>query len=170
MEDLISAVRALHVVAATLWVGGAFFMAFILGPSIVKAGPAAGPFLATVMRRGGLSPFFLSAGSVAVLAGGYVYGELLQGHGGGPFASTYTTLLTLGVLAGVLALLLGFTVLLPNELRIKALVREMPEKGPPAREQAARMQALGAKQGKMSAVGALLLTLGLLFMVLSKVV
>jgi len=167
--DVTSLLRALHIVAAALWVGAGFFLAFVLGPSLAKAGPAAGPFMSVVMRRGGLSPFFAITGTVTILAGGAVYKDIvLDGHGG-PFADGYATAMTIGAVLAILALLDGIFALMPNERRIKAAFREMPANGPPPAELVARIQALGMKQGKGSAVSAGLLTLALLCMTFAKV-
>lgn len=159
-----AAVRALHILSSALWAGSAVFLAFVLGPSLRKAGAAAGPFMAVVLRRGGFSGYFLTLGVVAVLSGGYLYGK---GVGKAAFDGAGNTVLTVGVILAILALLDGFIVLMPNERRMKAIVRSMPQ-GPPPPETASRMQALGEKQGKASAAGAALILAALVCMVLSR--
>jgi uncharacterized membrane protein len=162
--DWALAVRALHITAAALWVGSVFFMAFILGPSLAKAGPAAGPFMMTVLRRGGLSPFFITVALVTVLAGGYTYSKL--GYAEHPFGDASSSVLSVGAILAVVALLDGIIVLMPNEAKMKRLVRSLPTQGPPPPEAVATLQKLGQKQGKGSAVSGALLVVALLCMTL----
>jgi len=165
--DLGLVLRALHIVAAVLWFGGAAFMAFVLGPSMAKAGPAAGPFMAVVLRRGGFSPFFMTTGAITLLAGGYAYGKM--DLTGGPFGTTQATLLTVGAIIAVLVYLDGLFMLMPNERRMKRLVLSMPAKGPPPAETLASLQKMGEKQGKTSALSTAVLGIALLCMVLARV-
>jgi hypothetical protein len=118
--------------------------------------------MSAIMRRGGLSPFFMIVAFVTVLAGGYTYWK--AGYSAAPFATAGNSMVTIGMVLGVLALLDGLFILVPNERKIKALVLSMPEGKPPAPEQMAKMQELGAKQGKGSAISAGLLTIALLLM------
>jgi uncharacterized membrane protein len=162
--ETVAFVRALHVIFAALWVGGGFFASFILGPNLRAAGPAAGPFMATVVRRGGFSWFFALTGLVTIATGGFLYGEL--GYAAAPFGDGARASVTVGAILAVLALVEGAAVLGPNERRMKKLVQSMPAQGPPSAEQAAEMQRLGMKQGKASARSTVLITLALLAMTL----
>ena len=158
--------RTVHVLAATLWVGGAVLMAFVLGPSLRIAGPAAGPFMMTVLRRGGLSPYFLSLGGVTILAGGYVYGDF--GYGEDPFGSGSNAVITIGAIVALVAYIHGLAILMPNERKMKKLVRSMSPGAPPTAAQAAEMQQRAKKQGMQSALSALLLVFALIMMVLVR--
>ena len=40
--DLLAVVRAIHVLVVTFWIGGIFFITFILHPAIIRAAPPAG--------------------------------------------------------------------------------------------------------------------------------
>jgi uncharacterized membrane protein len=164
--DVPTFVRTIHIIAATLWVGGAVLMAFVLGPSLRAAGPAAGPFMMTVLRRGGLSPYFLSLGGIVILAGGYLYGE--YGYGEDPFGTGGRMVITIGALSAVLAYIHGLAILMPNERKMKALVRSMAPGTPPTAAQVTEMQERGQKQGVQSALSALLLLLSLILMTISR--
>ena len=163
--DLPTVARVIHVIAAGIWMGGAFLMAFILGPSLRAAGPAAGPFMMTVIRRGGLSPFFMSVGGVTIVVGLYLYGE--YGYGSAPFGDAVASLITVGALIALIAYIHGLFVMMPNERKIKRLVRSM-KPGPPSADEAAQFQAYGMKQGKNSALAALLITLTFVLMTASR--
>lgn len=165
--DLALALRALHIVAAVLWFGGAAFMAFVLGPSLAKAGPAAGPFMSVVLRRGGIAPYFMATGAITLLAGGYAYSKM--GFASDPFGSTQATLLTVGAIIAVLVYIEGLVVLVPNERRMKRLVKSLPANKPPPPEAVATLQKLGERQGKMSAIGTAVLAISLLCMALARV-
>jgi uncharacterized membrane protein len=160
--DLPTFARFIHVVSASLWAGGAFLMAFILGPSFRAAGPAAGPVMLTILRRGGLSPYFASIGGLTILSGLYIYYAF--GYTSSPFGGPGATVLTLGIVAGVVAYGLALFVLMPIERKSRAIARGLVPGAPPSPEQAAELQALGMKQGKGSAVTAAILILALLLM------
>ena len=157
-------VRAVHIIFSALWAGGAFFTAFILGPHMRAAGPAAGPFMATIMRRGGIAWYPLTVGAIALLAGGSTLGQgeyTSDSIGNGPFI-----VLMAGVALAVLAYLVGLFVMFPTERKLKALVRSMPAQGPPAPDMQAQFQQLGMKQGKTGVALAGMLALALLCMTL----
>lgn len=163
--DLPTLARTIHIITAALWMGGAFFMAFILGPSMRAAGPAAGPLMMTVLRRGGLAWYFLSMGGTAIVAGLYLYME--YGYAPDPFGTAASTVLTVGVVTALLAYGHGLGAMLPSERKIKRLVRSM-KPGPPSADEAAQFQAFGMKQGKHSAISAAMITLTFVLMVSSR--
>lgn len=157
------AVRAIHVISASLWFGAAVFLAFIMGPHLRAAGSAAGPFMNVALRRGGFSHFFVAAGTVAILAGGYTLHS--AGYDNDLFGSADHIVLFVGVLFALAAYVDGLVVLLPNERRMKALARRMPP-GPPSPADAQAMAAMAQKQGKGSAIGGMLVVVAMLCMTL----
>lgn len=164
--DLPTLARSLHVIAASLWVGGSVLMAFVLGPALKAMGPAAGGFVLTLMRRGGLSPYFMSLGGVALVLGFYVYWAL-DYHTMG-FSTGAAALVNLGALAAILAYGHALFALMPNERRMKAIARAIAPGSPPAPDQIAKLQTMGEKQGKNSVVSAILASLAFLLMTFSR--
>jgi hypothetical protein len=146
--------------------GAAFFVAFILGPNLKAAGPAAGGFMSVVLRRGGFGNFFVILGALTLLTGAYVYYGL--GYTSGPFDTPQGTLLTLG--AGVAILNYGHSLatLVPNETKMKKLVNELPPNQPPTPEFGAKFGELAAYQGKHAAVSGAALLLAVILMAIGR--
>ncbi len=75
--------------------------------------------------------------------------------------------LTLGAILAVLALVHGITMNMPNERKLIALCKQI--NGPPTKDQAAQMQALGMKLGKYGRHGVMMVGGAMLLMLLSRV-
>ncbi len=166
--DWVDAVILVHVIAAVAWAGGAFFVAAVVGPAMMKAGPNAGGFLTAAARNGGFSRFFMAAGVVTIVAGGILYskfeihkdpwGQVVPGN----------LWLTLGAILAVLAFLDGLFVIMPKDKEMGKILTSL--KGPPTPQQSARIQELGMKIGKMSAISTVLVLLALVGMMLRRLV
>ncbi len=169
---MVAIFRALHIVAAALWIGAGVFQVLIIGPALMQAGPQAGGFIMTLARRGGMGRFFAISGIVTILAGGLVYGErikALKDIGEGAFSSTDGFyLVTIGAILAVLALLHGLTSNMPTERKLVKLCKSI--QGAPTPEQARLMGEYGAKLGKQGVIGVAIITVALLCMVGARVV
>lgn len=99
-------VRALHVLLAAVWVGASVFMVVFLTPTIAAAGPAGGPIMAGLARRG-LNGFFGSLGGLTVVSGIYLYWHFTGGFD--PMVSRSHAGIAFGVggAAGILAVIVG---------------------------------------------------------------
>lgn len=155
-----------HVLFASLWFGAGVFQVRVIGGALREAGPAAGGFLVTLMRRGGIGWFFAMSGVLTLLFGFALYGKLMADDAIETFDGRGLWL-TLGALFAVAALVHGITVNMPNEKRLIRLAKEM--KGPPTKEQAAQMQELGMKLGKAGQHGVMMVGAAMLLMLLSRV-
>lgn len=164
MADLTSAARALHVIFATLRTGGVLLMTFFIGPTLAAAGPAGGPFMAALLRRGGTSPYFLTVGLGTILTGGYIYHRL--GYTSAPFATGASVAVTIGAILALGAIGHGAAVLGPNLKKMKAVLQSIPPGVPAPPEVAAKLQALGGEARQHTLIGAVLIGLALLAMTL----
>lgn len=160
MADLYGVLRFVHVVAAAAWFGGSLLAATRLVPVMRAAGPAGGPFVLTLVRKGGMSPFFATAGLVTVLAGLYVY--VAGGWMEAPFADASRGMLTVGVALGLLAFGHAMATSLPTERRMRAIVSGV--EGQPSSEQVQKLAALGAKNGRNATIVAVLVGLTFVLM------
>jgi hypothetical protein len=163
--DLTGLFVLLHVWFGALWFGAGVYQVAIVGRGLMTAGPAAGGFVAALMRNGGIGRFFAINGVLAIVFGGILYGR--EHISDAPFDAARNLWITLGAIVAVLALLHGVIVNMPNEKRLMALVKEL--NGPPTKEQAARMQELGQKLGKNGVHSVILVALAMLLMLLSRV-
>jgi len=157
---------ALHVLFASMWFGAGVYQVAVIGRGLMAAGPAAGGFVAALMRNGGIGRFFAISGALTIVFGGALYGMGMQ-DGSIKTFSGRGLWLTLGAIVAVLAFLHGVTSNLPTERKLKALVLSL--KGHPTKEQADQMQALGTKLGKAGAVGVAMVGTAMLLMLLSRV-
>ncbi len=155
-----------HVLFASLWFGAGVYQVSVIGRGLMKAGPAAGGFVITLMRNGGIGRFFAISGGLAIVFGAALYG-MEQSDGSLDPWTGRGLWLTLGAIVAVLAYLHGLTSNMPTERKLIALCNEV--KGAPTKEQAEQMAAYGQKLGKAGAVGVMLVGVAMLLMLLSRV-
>ena len=155
-----------HVLFASVWFGGGVFQVAVIGRGLMAAGPAAGGFVAALMRNGGIGRFFAIAGGLTILFGFALFGygsskdyfEPMSGRG---------IFLSIGALVAVLAYGHGLAVNMPTERKLIALCKGL--KGAPTAAQAAQMGEYGMKLGKAGAHGVLMVGAAMLLMLLSRV-
>ncbi len=155
-----------HVLFASLWFGGAAFQVLVIGRALTTAGPAAGGFTVTLMKRGGIGRYFLVTGGLAILFGAALYGQEMNDGSLDPFTGRGFWL-TLGALFAVATYGHGLAVNLPTEKKLIALCNGL--KGPPTAEQGTKMGELGQKLGKAGLHSTSLLGIALVAMLLSRV-
>ena len=155
-----------HVLFASLWFGAGVYQVLVIGRGFRLAGPAAGGFIVTLMKNGGIGRFFALSGILTILFGGALYGRLMSDGAIETFSGAGLWL-TLGAIFAVLAFIHGLTVNMPTERKLIALCKEI--NGPPTKEQAGQLQALGQKLGKAGVHGVTMVSIAMLLMLLSRV-
>lgn len=163
--DVYNVLRMLHILFASLWFGAGVYQVAVIGRGLMAAGPAAGGFVAALMRNGGIGRFFAINGVLTILLGGAIYGDLMSADQIETFSGR-GLFLTLGAIVAVLALLHGVAVNMPTERRLITLVRSID--GHPSKDQAAQMGALGQRLGKAGFVGVAMVATAMLLMLLSR--
>ena len=106
---LFLAIRVLHVLLAGIWLGQVFFVTVFLMPATLQAGPAGGQMMTALVRRG-LSAFMASIGGTTILTGIYLFWRFTGGFDPAVSASRAGMAFSVGALAGVIALILGGSV------------------------------------------------------------
>ncbi len=161
MPLLITLVRAIHVLAAVIWAGGAFFNVVFLSPAVKASGPAGG----TVMQKLTSGPLIRTmqiVPLVTVLAGLILYWYYSR-FSLGYITSVYGLFLTVGALFGLAAFLEGLFVTGPTADKVGKLGAQMAQAGgPPQPEQIAEMQALRTRFERAA-------TRGLAFLIIAVV-
>lgn len=143
--DWIVLLRALHVIAVTVWFGGGLFAVSMVLPAVRAAGPAGKGFMMAVLRRGGFGKMFGVAATVGVLAGLILFWKM--GYHSDPFGTRPGIFLTLGAILGILAFAESLAVSMPNEMRMRKLAAQIGPGGPTP-EQASSMEKMAMKQGR----------------------
>jgi hypothetical protein len=155
-----------HVLFASLWFGAGVYQVLVIGRGLRLAGPAAGGFIVTLMKNGGIGRFFAISGILTILFGGAMHGRLMS-DGSIEAFSGRGLWITLGAIVAVLAFIHGLAVNMPTERKLIALCKTI--NGPPTKEQAAQLQGYGQKLGKAGVVGVAMVSLAMLLMLLSRV-
>jgi hypothetical protein len=141
----------LHVFFGIIWAGGAIAAGLFIIPSVLEAGPAGGAVMAGVTRRKLPMVLTISA-AVNVLAGVRL---LMIRYAAGWLTSPEGIVLVLGALLALAAFVMGVFIQKPTVERIGTLAGQIAASGsPPTPAQAAEMQALRAKLGRIAGVTA----------------
>ncbi len=117
--DLNPIVLAVHLLAASAWLGAGWYHKLIVAPAVRDAGAEGLGVVAALTQRGGGGRWFGPASILTVASGGVLYWRL------GVNASTRPgMMLIVGAGLGIVALLLGVLVHRPAEARLKGAVDE----------------------------------------------
>lgn len=152
------AVRVLHVVLGAFWAGAIFSTLLFYDPAMREAGPEGGKVMGILQRRG-WSNAMMASGGLTILSGLWLF-WVMSGH----FAPAYMgtprgIVLSMGMLAGILILVIGMAVTRPTGARLAEVAgRIAAAGGPPTPEQAAELARLGARMGLLlKVIGVLML-------------
>jgi uncharacterized membrane protein len=163
--------RLIHVLFGVFWAGTAIFNAAFLLPAVRALGPAGGPVMNEIAQKRKLPIYFFISGILTVLSGFGLFwhdsagftNDFMRSAGGMTFGT--------GGLLALVTLLLGIFVITPAAIRASKLGATMASAGkPPTPEQAAEMQKLQAKLGKLGMLAAVLLTLTTIAMAVARYV
>jgi hypothetical protein len=113
-------IRALHVLLAALWLGSVALMVFFIMPAVKESGPAAGPVMGAIARRG-LNGFFGALGGTTVLTGLYLYWRFTGHFDPALSASRSAMVFGTGGIAGILSVIIGGAVVGRSMARMGAL-------------------------------------------------
>lgn len=137
-------------------------MGWFIAPSAKRTGPAAGPFMQTLLRAR-VGDYMFGAAVIAVAAGLWLF----VAAGGVRSGSWQGWALNLGALAGVAAILVGGAVQRPTGAKIQRLGAAVAAGGgPPTQEQAAELGQLQARMGAAASTTALLVAVAVVGMAL----
>jgi uncharacterized membrane protein len=135
--------RVLHILAAALWLGAAGLLALIVMPAIRDAGRAGGSLLALLHRRK-LHVFMAASAVATVLSGIGLYWVLTAGFDQALVLSRSGIVFGVGGLCGLLAMIIGGSVIGPGFVRILALTEQTASV--PERDMASHAQSISGMQ------------------------
>ena len=110
----------LHILVAALWVGAACLLAWIVMPAVRDAGVAGGPMVVSLHRRK-LHVFMAASSVLTVLSGLWLYWVFTAGLERALVGSRSGIVFGVGGLLGLLALIIGASVIGPGSARVAAL-------------------------------------------------
>lgn len=162
------ALRAVHVVAGTLWVGAAVMLVAFIAPTVRSLGPDGGRFMQRLIGTSRFPEFMGIASLLATVAGMALLWPVSGGLAIDWLVSPPGATLALAAAVGVAAFAVGITVNKPTAARIAALAGEIASAGAPSPAQSARMAQLQRRLGLGGRWGAVLLVLSTLGMAVAR--
>ncbi|HTV95864.1 MAG TPA: DUF2269 family protein [Steroidobacteraceae bacterium] len=167
--DLLLIARVLHVVASTLWGGGAILIAAYLLPAIRAAGPAGSAVMRqlTVVRK--LPEALAAIGIVAIVSGGYLYWVDSRGLQASWLASGCGLAYAAGGLASLAAAAIGLGINIPTANRMGSLAQALHASGaPPTPEQSQILGRFAVRIARGTRAVAVLLALAVTAMAVAR--
>ena len=139
--------RLIHIFAGIVWVGSAWFMTFLLGPTVRALGKDGQVFMRGFVKKSRAPLVMVSSSLLTTVAGLLLYYRVSDHFNSDWMGSTAGAVLTIGSLAGFGEFLYGNAVIGPTIGKLGALGDEIEQGGgPPTEGQMARLRAL---QGRM---------------------
>lgn len=151
MDLYVVVLRLLHIVFGALWIGFAVFVPFYLVPTLVESGPAAGPVMASLQRRG-LHKVIAAFAGTTILAGALLFWRVSAGFSREFMGSRMGIALSTGALAAIIAYGIGMSVVRPAMNRAGELSQGMASLTSDA-ERAAQMTTINALRARGAAGG-----------------
>jgi hypothetical protein len=153
---LFLSLRVVHVLLAAVWVGATVFTSILLMPVIESSGPSGSQIMQSLERKG-MTAFFGAMGGITVLTGIYLYWrftggfdpEISRSHAGMAFG--------IGGVAGLLAVIIGGSVIGRSSKKILALMEQLPKASDA--QKATLLQQADVLKARMKTFGALVLLL-----------
>ncbi len=149
--------RVAHILLAAIWIGATVFMSFLLMPVINASGPAGGQIMVSLNRKG-LSAFFASLGGLTVLTGIVLFWRFTGGFSPEVSRSSEGMAYTIGGVAGLLAVIIGGSVIGRSAKKAVDLIEKLPTLGDAAQKNAL-MQEVNTLTQRMSTFGLVVLVL-----------
>ncbi len=167
MNILYIVLRFVHILAGTFWVGAAVVTTAFLMPAARAIGPEGGKFIQFLLGKQRLSNYISLSAILTVLPGIAVYWIKTSGLQSAWVFTSAGLIITIGVITGIVAAILGGAVTAPTAARMEALSKEMQSAGgPPKPEQLAQLKELQTRLGQAGLWGAVLLVITIVTMMI----
>ena len=153
--------RVLHVVLAGIWLGAAFFITLFLIPATGQMGPAGGQLMTALVRRG-LTTFMAALGGTVLVTGFYLFWRYTAGFDPAVSASRAGMAYGTGALAGLIAAILGGSVVGRGAKKMAALGERLSSA--PEGQRGALMSEMTALRARVAASGRIVLIMLLIAM------
>lgn len=157
--------RVLHVAAGIFWTGGTWLLAGFLTPAAKETGQSGQEMMRDLIQKRQLSTWLGVTGLITVLTGLLLYWRVSSGLNANWLFSGRGLSLTIGGLAGLATLAIGFAVNRPVALRLAALGEQVAESNePPSPETLEELQGLQKKLEQAGVWAAVLLSIAVVAM------
>jgi len=156
--------RIVHIAGGVFWAGGALFMNFVVGPALGAAGPEGSKVMMTLHKRRYFDVLVVTA-LLTILSGLDLLRRDSSGFSAAWFRTPFGTGLSTGMLAAIIAFLVGAFLMRPALSRLAALAGQAAG-APPAAGDALMVQVTAARDRLIAfgKVGSLFLIIAVLAM------
>ncbi len=127
--SVIIVLRIVHIAFGVFWVGAVLFLNLVLGPSLQAIGPAGVPVLQELNRRKYFD-ILLGSGLLTILAGLELVRRDSAGFDPSWFRTRFGMGISTGMVAAVIAFLIGWLVVKPTVLRMTHLGAQLASAAP----------------------------------------
>ena len=166
MASVYLAVRVFHVLLGTFWAGSILYALLILDPAVREAGPEGGKVMGFIQRRGWMG-LILTVATLTVLSGFYLLWVMSGRFSPGFMGSGPGILLSVGMLAAVLALGIGVTLTRPTAARMGEISGRVASAGrSPSADDLAELARLRDRMTTLLRVVAVLMVIAVVTMAL----
>jgi len=163
--------RFLHIVPGAFWVGASLVVAIFLEPSIAASGPAGGTVMQQMVDKRKFSMAMGLSSWVAVLAGAALYWRTSLHFNEDWMTTGYGTMLTVGSVAAIVAVLLGTFGIARVAANMNELGRSISQSGgPPNAADLTKLSGLQERLRLLSRIEAVLLVVAITTMAVARYV
>ena len=162
--------RLFHVISAVLWVGGFVMLVYFVLPAVRASGPSGGQVMRTMLVKTRLASYFPWVGGLTVLSGLAMMWRDSAIAESNWAASPSGMVFSIGGLAGLLALIIGGSIVGRSIAQLRAIAMGSEPGTPPSPEQAARMAQLQARADRGNRIVAPLLAIAVIAMAIGRYV
>ncbi len=166
---LIQFLRIVHILAGSLWVGGAVAYFAFVGPSVKASGPAGGQFMQQFIERRKYPIYMTIASALTILAGAPLYLFASRGLQLSWITSGSGIVFSIGSVVAIVVFFLGTLMIMPRAQRMGVLGKEIGMAGgPPSAAQAAELQQLDRELAQIELADFVLLMIATLTMATAR--
>jgi uncharacterized membrane protein len=170
MNYLMISMRIIHIFSGVFWAGTSFFMLSFVTPSVIATGAEGQKFMQQLAFRTRFTTAMMAVAILSVLSGLVMYWEIFEFRLSA-LSYGYGLMLTLGAVAGFIALLTGYFMQNRITNKMKTLSLTIAASGgPPSPEQQAELKSLSETVSRGSQVTSVFLALALLGMSIAQYV
>jgi len=137
--------RAAHVLCAAVWIGSTVYIALLLAPAVEDAGPAGGQIMMGLDRRG-LHRYMAIVSMTTIASGVYLLWRFTGGFDPGVIATHAGIVFGTGGTAGLLAGIIGATVVGRSGSQVVAIMKEVAGTSDGATRGALMLRAAGLRR------------------------
>ncbi len=169
MDLYVILLRIVHIFSGVFWVGAAALMVFFIGPTATSLGADAQKFMQHFIFKRRFTDAVLASAVLNVIAGVLLYWRASAGLQTAWITSGPGIGFTVGALAAIAALAVGFSVTRPAVLRQGALSGEIQAAGqPPTDEQMAELHQIQERSTRAGRWTLILVAVALLGMAIAR--